>query len=279
MPEYLLPDVGEGLTEAEIVTWKVKVGDTVEINDIVVEIETAKSLVELPSPYAGDGLGDPGARGRDRRRRHADHRDRRPTRPPSAGRAGRARRAEHGDRPVQPRGARGRRRGREPGRPDARPTGARRRRARKVALRRTRRRPTIQAQASFETGLASPDGGGRRAGARRAGAQPAARRAARARRASACWPSRRCASWPRTSASTWPPSTADRPRRHDHPRATSRPPRLAHRRGCRRPAARRRRPRAADGERETREPIKGVRKMMAGRWCSRRSPRPTSPSG
>lgn len=53
MSEYLLPDVGEGLTEAEIVTWKVKVGDEIKINDVVVEIETAKSLVELPSPYAG----------------------------------------------------------------------------------------------------------------------------------------------------------------------------------------------------------------------------------
>ncbi len=53
MSEYLLPDVGEGLVEAEIVTWKVKVGDEIKINDIVVEIETAKSLVELPSPYAG----------------------------------------------------------------------------------------------------------------------------------------------------------------------------------------------------------------------------------
>src|SRR4051812_35136327 len=53
MPEYLLPDVGEGLTEAEIVSWKVKVGDTVAINDIVCEIETAKSIVELPSPFAG----------------------------------------------------------------------------------------------------------------------------------------------------------------------------------------------------------------------------------
>jgi pyruvate dehydrogenase E2 component (dihydrolipoamide acetyltransferase) len=51
--EYKLPDVGEGLTEAEIVTWKVKVGDVIKVNDIVVEIETAKSLVELPSPYAG----------------------------------------------------------------------------------------------------------------------------------------------------------------------------------------------------------------------------------
>ncbi len=50
---FRLPDVGEGLTEAEIVTWKVKPGDTVKVNDIVVEIETAKSLVELPVPYAG----------------------------------------------------------------------------------------------------------------------------------------------------------------------------------------------------------------------------------
>lgn len=53
MDEYKLPDVGEGLTEAEIVTWKVKVGDVIKVNDVVVEIETAKSLVELPSPYAG----------------------------------------------------------------------------------------------------------------------------------------------------------------------------------------------------------------------------------
>ncbi|MBZ5737980.1 dihydrolipoamide acetyltransferase family protein [Nocardioides mangrovi] len=54
MPEYKLPDVGEGLTEAEIVAWHVKVGDVVEINQVVVEIETAKSIVELPSPYAGE---------------------------------------------------------------------------------------------------------------------------------------------------------------------------------------------------------------------------------
>ncbi|WP_182524962.1 dihydrolipoamide acetyltransferase family protein [Nocardioides dongkuii] len=54
MPEYKLPDVGEGLTEAEIVAWKVKVGDVIDVNDVVVEIETAKSLVELPSPYAGE---------------------------------------------------------------------------------------------------------------------------------------------------------------------------------------------------------------------------------
>ncbi|MCW2769283.1 MAG: branched-chain alpha-keto acid dehydrogenase subunit [Aeromicrobium sp.] len=54
MPEFKLPDVGEGLTEAEIITWQVSVGDTVAINDVLVEIETAKSLVELPSPYAGE---------------------------------------------------------------------------------------------------------------------------------------------------------------------------------------------------------------------------------
>ncbi|HYO38806.1 MAG TPA: dihydrolipoamide acetyltransferase family protein [Nocardioidaceae bacterium] len=53
MADYKLPDVGEGLTEAEIVSWKVRPGDVVKVNDIVVEIETAKSLVELPSPYAG----------------------------------------------------------------------------------------------------------------------------------------------------------------------------------------------------------------------------------
>ncbi len=51
--EFLLPDPGEGLTEAEIVTWRVAVGDQVKVNDIVVEIETAKSLVELPIPWAG----------------------------------------------------------------------------------------------------------------------------------------------------------------------------------------------------------------------------------
>ncbi|THG29490.1 dihydrolipoamide acetyltransferase family protein [Naasia lichenicola] len=51
--KFALPDVGEGLTEAEIVSWKVAPGDPVEINQVIVEIETAKSLVELPSPYAG----------------------------------------------------------------------------------------------------------------------------------------------------------------------------------------------------------------------------------
>ena len=51
--EFKLPDVGEGLTEADIVAWHVKPGDTVQVNQIIVDIETAKAVVELPSPYAG----------------------------------------------------------------------------------------------------------------------------------------------------------------------------------------------------------------------------------
>jgi 2-oxoisovalerate dehydrogenase E2 component (dihydrolipoyl transacylase) len=56
MPElrqFKLPDVGEGLTEADIVRWHVRPGDTVTVNQIIVEIETAKAVVELPSPHAG----------------------------------------------------------------------------------------------------------------------------------------------------------------------------------------------------------------------------------
>ncbi|WP_308258103.1 biotin/lipoyl-containing protein, partial [Pseudonocardia lacus] len=51
--EFAMPDVGEGLTEAEIVTWHVAPGDTVTVNQVIVEIETAKAAVELPCPYAG----------------------------------------------------------------------------------------------------------------------------------------------------------------------------------------------------------------------------------
>jgi 2-oxoisovalerate dehydrogenase E2 component (dihydrolipoyl transacylase) len=51
--EFRLPDVGEGLTEADIVSWHVKPGDQVEVNQIIVEIETAKAVVELPSPWDG----------------------------------------------------------------------------------------------------------------------------------------------------------------------------------------------------------------------------------
>ncbi|MGW4644258.1 dihydrolipoamide acetyltransferase family protein [Sphaerisporangium sp. NPDC004334] len=51
--EFKLPDVGEGLTEAEIVKWHVAAGDKVEINQTIVEIETAKAVVELPCPFEG----------------------------------------------------------------------------------------------------------------------------------------------------------------------------------------------------------------------------------
>ncbi len=53
LKQFKLPDVGEGLTEADIVTWRVKPGDTVEDGQVIVEIETAKAVVELPSPWDG----------------------------------------------------------------------------------------------------------------------------------------------------------------------------------------------------------------------------------
>src|SRR5215475_7493904 len=62
--QFRLPDVGEGLTEADIVSWHVKPGDSVKLNQVIVEIETAKAVVELPSPYEGvvtELLADEGA--------------------------------------------------------------------------------------------------------------------------------------------------------------------------------------------------------------------------
>ncbi|NYE96674.1 pyruvate dehydrogenase E2 component (dihydrolipoamide acetyltransferase) [Psychromicrobium silvestre] len=50
---FTLPDLGEGLTESEIVSWKVAVGDAVKLNQVIAEVETAKAVVELPSPYEG----------------------------------------------------------------------------------------------------------------------------------------------------------------------------------------------------------------------------------
>ena len=62
--EFRLPDAGEGLTEAEILGWHVAPGDEVEVNQLIVEVETAKAAVELPSPFAGtviELLAEPGA--------------------------------------------------------------------------------------------------------------------------------------------------------------------------------------------------------------------------
>ena len=60
---FLLPDLGEGLTEADIVRWLVAEGDTVAVDQPRVEVETAKALVEVPSPYAGTVLTLHGAEG------------------------------------------------------------------------------------------------------------------------------------------------------------------------------------------------------------------------
>ena len=96
--EFAMPDVGEGLTEAEILTWHVAPGDTVTVNQIIVEIETAKAAVELPCPCAGtvgELLAEPGqtvdGRG-------ADHRDR----DGGGGRSGRVRALLPRCRPPRP---------------------------------------------------------------------------------------------------------------------------------------------------------------------------------
>ena len=54
--EFRLPDVGEGLEDAEIVGWKVSAGEKIQVNQLIVEIETAKALVELPTPFSGTVL-------------------------------------------------------------------------------------------------------------------------------------------------------------------------------------------------------------------------------
>ena len=64
MPDFLLPDLGEGLEEAEIIEWRVQVGDQVTVDQAVVEVETAKAAVEVPVPFAGTVTAlhaDPGA--------------------------------------------------------------------------------------------------------------------------------------------------------------------------------------------------------------------------
>lgn len=53
MKFFKLPDLGEGLAEAEIVEWKVSAGDTVAVDQVLLSVETAKTLVDVPSPVAG----------------------------------------------------------------------------------------------------------------------------------------------------------------------------------------------------------------------------------
>ncbi|GHJ53498.1 dihydrolipoamide acetyltransferase component of pyruvate dehydrogenase complex [Nonomuraea sp. TT08I-71] len=61
--DFLLPDLGEGLSEAEIVEWRVAVGDVVTVDQTVVEVETAKAVVDVPCPYAGRVVALHGAAG------------------------------------------------------------------------------------------------------------------------------------------------------------------------------------------------------------------------
>lgn len=53
MPDFLLPDLGEGLDEAEVIAWRVQVGDRVTVDQVIAEVETAKAAVEVPVPFAG----------------------------------------------------------------------------------------------------------------------------------------------------------------------------------------------------------------------------------
>ena len=53
MPAFLLPDLGEGLAEAEVIAWRVKPGDHVTVDQVIAEVETAKAVVEVPVPFAG----------------------------------------------------------------------------------------------------------------------------------------------------------------------------------------------------------------------------------
>jgi 2-oxoisovalerate dehydrogenase E2 component (dihydrolipoyl transacylase) len=53
VPDFLLPDLGEGLDEAEVVAWHVRVGEHVTVDQVIAEVETAKAVVEVPVPYAG----------------------------------------------------------------------------------------------------------------------------------------------------------------------------------------------------------------------------------
>ena len=61
--EFRLPDIGEGLTEAEIVVWHGAVGDEVDVDQLIVDVETAKTVVEIPSPQAGSIVSVAGAPG------------------------------------------------------------------------------------------------------------------------------------------------------------------------------------------------------------------------
>ena len=211
--EFRLPDPGEGLVEADIVTWRVAVGDQVKINDIVVEVETSKSLVELPSPYAGTVTALLVAEGETVDGRLADHRHRRRGR--GASRRTPATR-RHGcpewpelDEPEDGDGAG--RAGGHAGRLRAQDHRGQAAAAQATAADPEREQAHAMLAGTFATDAPvsrraderEPLDADQRAADRRtaAGARPGRARAACSAVAQ-CWPSRRCASWPRTSGST-----------------------------------------------------------------------------
>ena len=277
-----MPDVGEGLTEAEILTWHVAPGDTVAVNQILVEIETAKAAVELPSPWAGHGRrAAGGARARRSQVGRADHRDRDGRGAGGghggAGRAGRRPRrgGDRGDgaRREDRRGGRGRP-DRHPGRlrpaarvgdPPAPPRPGRRAAGRPpptaAAGRATRRQ-------SSRSRVPRPPTSSRSRPRHRRDDAPARGPPALRRR----WPSRRSASSPGTSGVDLRTRHRHRARRRDHPRGrrgVRRPPRAA----PSRPPPARRPPAASAASRSA-----GSARPPPRPWWPARSPPRTSPS-
>ena len=255
--EFRLPDLGEGLTESEIVAWKVAVGDTVTLNQIIAEVETAKAVVELPSPFAGvvaalhEQPGTVVEVGKPIVSFEIEGDDGGPAAfpvPPGAGAARRQARAE-------PRRLRRRPGSLRPARPP---------------------RPHLRGPGSSGSRAAEPGGTQQsrlrrwlRRSRRGCPNQSKPSRPQRCR-GSVRGPRRRCASWPRISASTSRPSPA-RGSTGSSPvtmcgtsSAAGTSPRQCRDLGSRNsPARRRRPPGSAPGERETRTPIKGVRKFTA----------------
>ncbi len=198
--EYKLPDPGEGLTEAEIVAWRVAVGDVVAVNDIVVEVETAKSVVELPTPYAGTvaallvsegetvAVGTPIIAVADEAGEAAA-----PEAPAPAGATGAPAGDEDPGAPQTlvgygPKAGAGTRRPRRGAATPASAAGA---------------AAQEQVQGVFESGPGpEPDAPFVPRSRRCRRVRPRSPATGRARRPCACWPSPRCASLPRTSAST-----------------------------------------------------------------------------
>ena len=269
--EFPLPDLGEGLTESEIVAWRVAVGDRVELNQIIADVETAKAVVELPSPYAGVITALHAAEGETVNVGEplfsCDTGDGAEPVPPAPSDAA-AQRMPRGATPAAAgRRRRARRRPRRRARRRARPEPRRLRRPRRGRTeaprppRRARRRPrAARSEAEVDADAAPPASAGAAAGAVQTGARSRpARRSVPARR-------RPCASSRATSASTSADVTGTGERglitRADVEAAASGTPR----RTATAPVSRatsRRTVGGADRPAETRIPIKGVRKHTA----------------